>query len=78
MATLKPTYFSNTHPAPWGIQWQCMGNRLELWKLLLGLAFFPVADILPAYETARDTWHSAAIDSFSTFSKVFPLIALKG
>jgi hypothetical protein len=55
-----------------------MGNRLKQSNRLLGIAFHAVADILLAYETGRDAWHSEAIDDHSFFSKVLPLTALKG
>jgi hypothetical protein len=55
-----------------------MGNRLKLWNGLLGLAFHAVADILFAYETGRNAWHSEAIDDHSFFGKVLPFTALEG
>jgi hypothetical protein len=37
-----------------------------------------VADILSAYEIARDTWHCPAINGHSAFSEIFSLSALEG
>jgi hypothetical protein len=52
-----------------------MGNRLKDWNRLLDLVFHAVANILVAYTTTRDIWHSAAINSHYPFDKVFPLSA---
>jgi hypothetical protein len=43
------------------------------WNMLIGLAFHAVADLLAAYEASRDSWHTAAINGHSHFSKIFPL-----
>ncbi len=59
-------------------QGRLTGNKLQLWNKLIGLASHAIADLLAACETSRDSWHNAAINSQSHFSKVFQLSAAEG
>jgi hypothetical protein len=56
------------------------GDRKQAQTLdqLFGLSFIAVANVLQTYETARESWHVAAIvgHTHTHSSKVFPFTAL--